>query len=164
METKKRTSTLRGMLCMGLLLCTTFNLVAQASFTYEYDNSGNRIKRDQPLTTKQAPKADFVVSDVELDTQSLAQAQQADLDRLREPFRAKAYPNPTDGKLTVELPDLKDGENGQLRIFSQAGRLVLLQNKVQPAQTVDISNNPSGYYVLHVTVEGRRVTRTIVKR
>ena len=66
------------------------------------------------------------------------------------------YPNPTDGKLTVE------GVTGHLHIYIHdlVGREVMTYSLTPSNKTIDVSNLPSGMYV--VTVQGEDKTWTEV--
>lgn len=161
-KTNRPTAYLLG---LGIGLLASANLSAQGTFTYLYDNAGNRIRRDIPLKVSQsAAIPELVLTDVEIDKPSPENDDRGDKELDEQTFRAKAYPNPSDGLVTVELPDLKDNDRAQLRVFTMAGRLILQHANVQAVQTINFSSQPAGYYVLQITIGNKRVSKTLIKR
>lgn len=60
-----------------------------------------------------------------------------------------AYPNPTNGQITIESTSF--GLIGAMSLYDLSGRLVeAVPASLQNKQSIDISMLPSGIYVLHV--------------
>ena len=72
-----------------------------------------------------------------------------------EPFRTapdtapKAYPNPADAELTVELPD---NVKGHVRLYNSQGRQVRQAPARGKQVVLDVQSLPNGLYQLHVPV------------
>lgn len=71
----------------------------------------------------------------------------------------KLYPNPTDGKFNVALPE--GNESAQVEVFNTMGKLVL-SKKVNANEPVDISNAGKGMYIVNVTAAGKTTSKNIV--
>ena len=75
----------------------------------------------------------------------------------KEPFFT-LYPNPTEGKLTVE------GVTGYLQVYVHdlVGREVMTYSLTPSNKTLDVSNLPSGMYVVTVQAENKTWTEVLV--
>ncbi len=72
------------------------------------------------------------------------------------------YPNPTDGILTIE--DFND-KQGSIKVFNAQGKLI--KSLVKPESTkelmIDLTGQPSGLYNIHVKKEGKTAVLRISK-
>ena len=67
------------------------------------------------------------------------------------------YPNPTDGTLTIDLPDAE-----KLEVLDSTGRLLLHSDDIH---TLDLRDLESGTYLLRITTrQGNVVSRKVVKQ
>lgn len=75
-----------------------------------------------------------------------------------------AYPNPSRGIYTIDLPDIPRN-NSSLKIFNSVGSLVreLSIADSQSSIVLDISNEPSGFYLLHLQTNMGIVLGRVVK-
>lgn len=71
-----------------------------------------------------------------------------------------AYPNPTNGMLTVECTLPAE----QITLTDVTGRMVFVANKTENALEIDLSGESKGVYFLHVWVEGKAETIKITKQ
>ena len=82
------------------------------------------------------------------------------------PQRFQIYPNPTEGKLTVTVPTLKNGEGSQtIEVYHLLGNLIL-RKKVSAGEKVslDLTNQPKGVYLIkHITLHRVTVERIIYR-
>lgn len=155
-----------------ILVLITFNIITVAqniTIKYSYDASGNRIKRELLAQEVQEPENIAIPQQpeqqkelVELLQQPLANATPSNA--VQEAFTVLVYPNPSRGVYTLELPELQDDERGTVQVYSTLGRLVRKQRGVHRVQSVNITSAMPGYYLLQVTVEGKVVTRTLIKQ
>jgi hypothetical protein len=76
---------------------------------------------------------------------------------------AAFFPNPTTGKLTIQLPQAQAGNALRVRILDLTGRLV--REETLPANgEVDMSALQAGSYMITVGADSQQVTRRIVKQ
>ena len=68
----------------------------------------------------------------------------------------RLYPNPTDGKLRVEAPNVQ-----RIEVYDLYGRLT---TAVQDTNNIDLTMLPSGNYVVRVTYAQGVAVRHVVKR
>ncbi len=72
----------------------------------------------------------------------------------------KIYPNPTSGKIFLELPGLKEKVNAT--IFNHLGQQVLQQNIIQKNSWINIEHLRSGMYLITLSTLTGNVTQRIV--
>ena len=70
------------------------------------------------------------------------------------------YPNPTSGKLNIKSDSLIQG----IELIDISGRQILSQQKDFHEETIDVSQLLSGVYFLNIKVEGKTVTKKIIKQ
>lgn len=68
------------------------------------------------------------------------------------------FPNPTTGDLNILL----DGSNNEIRIFNLIGEEIVSQRSSENSMNIDLSNYPSGIYLLQVDNGASKVFRKIV--
>lgn len=73
----------------------------------------------------------------------------------------KAFPNPTNGQLTVTLPQLN--EQVQYRLINAVGQVVMEGSIVSSQASFDISELGTGIYSLNLYIDGATYTRKINK-
>jgi len=73
------------------------------------------------------------------------------------------YPNPALSQITVVLPEGQTGY-GDISIYSHGGSLVKRTVTGSPSETVDISDLNTGSYYLVVTVDGKSLMTSFVKK
>ncbi len=70
------------------------------------------------------------------------------------------FPNPSQGEFTISLA--ADFSNTQLEIVDISGRVVLSQLELTSKETSIQLNQPSGVYLLHLIVDGYKMTKRII--
>lgn len=126
-------------------ICSSFILADGQQIRYTYNSSGARIERKVISLTRQA-KEEIEVSFEE----ELAEA------------KIVIYPNPTKGRLIVEITNMGDAQ-GDITAIDLKGK-VIVKKKVLTNQTeIDLSNNPSGIYVLQIRVADKVSSWKIIK-
>lgn len=146
---------------LGILLLITGNLFSQSavqSIVFSYDASGNRNSRviEITLPPTKAAGADTIpepeTPDPEPHFDEIAGAEIA------------IYPNPTQGKLTVKVANMPQEVKGQLALYDLNGRLILQKESMGHSNELDISMQPSGTYVMQITVGEESTTWKIIKQ
>ncbi|OJU55168.1 MAG: hypothetical protein BGN96_16145 [Bacteroidales bacterium 45-6] len=123
--------------------------IASAQVVFGYDAAGNRISRTITLTRSAlVTKTDSVKPATEM----LGDIQ------------VKIYPNPTQGRLSVQVTGLPEGVTGTLGIFTLQGQLLLRGEASSSPTELDISGQPAGTYILKIDAGGKSTTWKIIKQ
>jgi hypothetical protein len=138
--------------------CMMFFVTLEAQITYVYDASGNRTKR---IITKSIP---IDTAAYKFKSDSIQDTSNDDAFVKKDAFEVLVYPNPTDGMLEIELPELKPNQKAQMRIYSITGSLVKHIRSLQRRQSVDLANLSAGIYLLYITVDENTVVKKIIKQ
>lgn len=128
---------------------------------YIYDDSGNRTKR-------------YITKSLTIDTAAFYKEKNDSIadnpetpynwdEEKKDAFEVLVYPNPTTGILEIELPKLKTNQISYLYLYTLTGNLVKQMEKLQKRQSIDISDQPVGIYILRITSDDKTVLRKIIK-
>lgn len=139
-------------LLLALLLAASLPALAQTKvFEYTYDASGNRTQREFiQLKSAAVPGGE-----------SLSEEQKILEDAL-DGHEIKIYPNPTKGMITISIAGL-DKEPARVLIFSPQGSLIADKQFTGPENTVDLSAQPAGMYLMKIMVGELSTDWKIVK-
>lgn len=126
---------------------------AQDRIGYSYDVLGNRVKREIVMPV---PKAMAKQQNFSSDNQSFS-------DMLHD-HSIKIYPNPTKGALRICVSGLKGTDKCSLEVYTTLGVQILARKVETDNIDINISNQPNGIYLLHITINGQSTTWKIVKQ
>jgi hypothetical protein len=145
-----------------LLIVIIFSLIghaamfAQTTVKYTYNNDGSRAAR-HVITLKSATA----------DSTALAQAGK---DSKPGTFEEKLgeqkimiYPNPTQGRLLVEIQGNETTSGTALYLYSLSGKLLISKAPATGNNTLDLSGYPIGTYVLRIVSGNKRSEWKVVK-
>lgn len=76
--------------------------------------------------------------------------------------KLEVFPNPSEGTIAIYSTELEENA-GTAMITDLSGRLMMTINSVQNRQTLDISNLPTGTYLLSVETDGAVSNKLIMK-
>lgn len=132
-----------------LVFFVTVNSYSQ-TINYAYDASGNRVSREILFPPIAKP---MEIDSTQLnEPDSIHKNMNFFIDPM-ESFTLKIYPNPTDGKLFVEILNMNNNQTGTLSIFNCNGQLIRLDENFSGELTqIDITTQPSGIYILKVVI------------
>lgn len=131
-----------------LILFSTIPVFSQ-TVSYTYDAAGNRTAR--VITLAKAPQAP-----VEDETVTA-------LPDLIAKKTITIYPNPTKGIITVEIEDYDDETKAEFRLTDMSGRKIFDRKADSGNQTLDLSRQASGIYLLQVRINGESTVWKIIK-
>ena len=72
-------------------------------------------------------------------------------------------PNPTEGIVRVVLPIGSNG-NGSLQVVSMLGQKMMQKNTTSDTETIDISNLPSGIYLIQWRADGKQYIGKVARK
>jgi YD repeat-containing protein len=122
-----------------LLLLGNLTGSAQATYSFTYDASGNRLSRIIPLKSAHITYKDTLASQLKT------------FDDLIGKQLVKIYPNPTKGLLKVELPHLEN-QNATLQVYSAKGALIRNIVVTGTFTLIDLSSQGVGTYILRISI------------
>ena len=141
-----------------LLFLSNVALAQQYRYEYEYDDAGNRKSRQYIKITKKIDvEADSLYNDSIIAKE--------DMDVYKDNIGDKEisiFPNPTKGKLRVEISNIEDGDIIILKVFDLQGREIYSNEKLSNYD-IDLSNYENGVYLLDIILNKEKSYWKIVK-
>ena len=122
-----------------LLLLCNLATKAQATYSFTYDASGNRLSRVIPLKSARIENKDTLAN------------KQLTFEDMIGNRPVKIYPNPTKGLLKVEIPFTGEA-SATLKVFSPDGALVKSLIVTGTFTEIDLIDKPAGMYVLRISI------------
>lgn len=116
---------------------------------FSYDNAGNRVKREIVMKTK-SPYEE-VSTKPECFSEKLSEKE------------IRIYPNPTKGRLKIEILGYENSDRCILRILNVSGQQILLTHVNSPCTELDISSKANGIYILYISLNNKETTWKIIK-
>ena len=139
------------------------------SVKYRYDTSGNRTKRElitvRNMTSPSSLKSS--TEDVTKDDWDIATAvftePAVSSEETMEQLKVKIYPNPTQGKLQVDITGGIIPEKSLLILYTSSGSVIKQQNSISATNVMDISAYPAGIYILRIILGEEASVWKIIK-
>lgn len=152
-------ATLRALM-LTLMVGGAANCMAQA--TYSYDAAGNRISAKVVVisTAKsltQPQKHDSLDDDIYL------QEYEIPVEDVVAETSIKIYPNPTKGMLRVDIENADFTKQCQIDVYDGVGRKVAEEANLSESNIINLSNKPSGTYIMRITLGSETTTWQIIK-
>lgn len=135
-------------LTMLLIWTMPYATLAQ-NVKYSYDSAGNRIKREIVMNTKSSYKE---ASTAEYFSEMLSEK------------NIRIYPNPTKGKLKIEIANYDNSDRCIIRIVNASGQQILSTQSTSRWIELDISSRANGIYILYISLNKKESTWKIIKK
>lgn len=147
---------------LGILFITGAQLKAQTTFSYSYDNAGNRTKRVEIVLKSGAidPTANNGGEESSETTNELLKPDATD--RLGD-ITLSIYPNPTKGLITVKADNMNEGTKCQIIIFDSSGKLLVDKPWEQGNALIDLSEYPQGFYLVKFIAADKTTQWKVIK-
>lgn len=146
------------MLCAACL-CVLCSAATHAQrIQYRYDEAGNRISRKKEIVISARTKA-FAPDTVragELGQEE--EAAPAQYEEMVSETKIVIYPNPTQGSLRVEILGAEIPPSAHIRLYSMSGALVRQWTGISGDNTMDITAQPTGVYIMRIVLDRDRVS------
>jgi len=125
----------------------SFNSYCQTqSFTYNYDESGNRTARVIGL-----------VKGFDSDSQQELEF------NITETAGIKIYPNPTKGLLKISIRGYEDGATFNFKLYDIKGAQLISKKTMESQIELNLSEHKSGIYILHLSIGDQILKWKIIK-
>ncbi|GHT22927.1 hypothetical protein AGMMS4957_13780 [Bacteroidia bacterium] len=139
------------LICFFLLSAGVVDVFGSDYITFGYDAAGNRVSREicyncSPPNTHSSPT----------DTVPFFEVLSG--------MVVKIYPNPTEGLLHVLIENMQEGVTAQMALYQLNGMLVTTQKGIQNSAELNISNQPTGIYVLRIVAGKEHTEWKIIKK
>jgi len=122
--------------------------------SYTYDAAGNRTGRS--IVTTQLRSSTQPVEEVEKTTTSTSET--------LVDFSVRIFPNPTEGKIRIDINNLPDGETANLNLYNVSGHLIVSKKNVASSTEINIHGHHKGVYILKVIAGKQQKEWKIVKK
>ncbi|MFC2137321.1 T9SS type A sorting domain-containing protein [Bacteroidota bacterium] len=149
---------IKSIICIILLLPGI--MLAQQGIGFTYDASGNRVLREV-ITL---PNKDAVVANNEIYNTDNKNNQEEKFQSSLDDFTIQIFPNPTKGHLKVEISESDNNVQGVIGIYTLNGTELLMNPNITESVSLDLSNYPSGSYIMKVVINNSSKEWIVVKQ
>ncbi|GHT77652.1 hypothetical protein AGMMS50262_19230 [Bacteroidia bacterium] len=130
------------------LLCNAFSSPAQNKVSFGYDAAGNRISRTIVINPSSADP----------------QEEEPFYSEMLSHIEVHIYPNPTEGRITIEIQHLEKDETADVALYTLSGNLLVRERNVSYSTEIDITSQPAGMYILRITAGEDHTEWKIIKK
>ena len=125
----------------AIVVLVTMSIISQAQIMhveFDYDDAGNRKTR----TVIRVGKSNMAVTDTTIVNEPIT-------DWLNK-MKISIYPNPTKGTLIIDIANMPEDVSGDITIHNMEGKSLLKLNQLNSTNTLNLSDYPTGVYVLRI--------------
>jgi hypothetical protein len=133
------------------------------TFAYSYDDSGDRTSRTILLTEATGTKSELIYDSIQNNLSGSFKPEDKFTDQLEE-SKITIYPNPTRGELVVQTSNFNPEEKMKIVIVDINGRIILQKTILKEYTDIDLTNKPSGTYLLKIHSNSNSSDWTIIKQ
>ncbi len=111
---------------------------------YNYDASGNRVLSTREIT--------FRSDSLAQDSDRLPRHHELSLNRIT------VYPNPTEGRLGVEITGPESLTGASITVYSSSGSVIYNDQEIEEMNEIDLTSYPNGIYILIISMPNDEVS------
>lgn len=134
---------------MMIVLCKDAKAQNYPTYEYTYDDAGNRTRRIVLVLKDDTGKS---ISDTIMPVE----------DVISEELKMLLYPNPSKGRITLEIENYKD-EIGEYLLLDISGRILDKGICNSSSKILDMSGYASGIYLFQVFINDKKCVYKIIK-
>ena len=108
---------------------------------YTYDHAGNRVSREKVINMSMLKSGGGETGTAEIPV----------FEDVLSELKITIYPNPTKGMLKVDISGGDIPVDAKVFIYSFSGALIRQLNGISESNTVDISQQPPGVYIMRIS-------------
>ncbi len=151
---------------IAVLAVASLSSLAQ-DIEYYYDAAGNRITRKlippDPQVSPIEELGEETTAETESKTEVEVKSQPEVYNDLVAEKQFKIYPNPTRGKLKIDMLNYSWDTQGSIQVFDLTGRLVKQIENLNSSMELDITKEPAGSYIMIIIIGNEKSEWKIVK-
>jgi len=147
-------------------MLTTIISYAQTSVNYCYDDAGNRKHRDILLICSSSKMTSVNSNSKNTPHEETAQLEQKQLvikDKI-DNFEITIYPNPTEGKLSLNVSNMPQNTDNNVKVFDLFGKQLYNSQIGSETTELDLSMQPTGTYIMKVIIADKTAVWKIIKK
>lgn len=136
------------------LVCIVQTGFSQNKVSYTYDAAGNRTNRTIVMQSKSTaqPGGNEQIERTTSFSETLAD------------ITVRIYPNPTEGRIRIEIANLPKDETADLSLYSLSGQLIVSKKDITSFEEIDISGHRKGVYILKIKAGKQKTEWKIIKK
>ena len=147
---------------ISFLLLLIGSSISAQKITYVYDNAGNRLESKHTIEIRNISRE--TKSIIAQTNQASNTLEKQELGKSVSINFIKVYPNPTYGRLWVEIPGFKPELKGCIEIYNTASKLIYKTKKLEMLNKLNILNQPQGIYFMKVQYAHKTEVVKIIKK
>jgi len=166
MKNKRCTITLLTFLLISVMsFAQEVETKVTQSIKYSYDNRGNRIKRE--VITVEVNQNNNNLTDSTVNTEfdyvvnSKTELQIVNTEELTEIL---IYPNPVADVLNINITEPNPSQQKLIKVYNTAGQQVLTQTPTDNQTQLNFATQPSGSYIICITINNKSYNQKIIKQ
>lgn len=136
---------------LGIIFISTQS-IAQQQISYAYDDSGNRVSREIIIPPPIANNENNPTSNENEKDENTEIIKKPIFFEYFKNSTVKIYPNPTYGKLKIELESKEETISSSVKMYDQSGKLIYSSTNIGNQIEIDISSQSKGTYILKIQV------------
>lgn len=162
--------------CVALFIVMQIPVASIAQFfsaVYGYDANGNRTSASVTYLTLKSANVPIDSAEMQqilskTDTSGIAVKgwERPTTDSLGN-MKVSIYPNPTHGNILIEIEGATSDElhksGNSIRVFDLEGKKIHMLKPVNYVNSLDLSVNSNGYYIISIDINGKVRDYTIIK-
>lgn len=159
-------------LILGILAVASISSLAQTlEIEYDYDEAGNRTQREYKVIPP--PETAIMENEENNNKSGEKTSNETEVSDQKDPevyqdllaeTQFNIYPNPTRGKLKIDILNYQSNVEGGIQVFDMSGRLVQNVNQLNSSMDIDITNEPPGSYIMIIVIGNEKSEWKIIKQ
>jgi hypothetical protein len=125
---------------------------AQDKVSYGYDAAGNRTSRSIVIAPSLRDASEETEEEATVYSEVVAE------------LLIKIYPNPTKGRLLIEIENLPADVSASIALYQLSGKLITIRQGVTSSTEIDITGQAPGVYLLRIVAGEAQTEWKIIKQ
>ncbi|MFH0842168.1 MAG: T9SS type A sorting domain-containing protein [Bacteroidota bacterium] len=141
-------------------------IIIGQTIEYAYDNNGNRVGRSIVIEELKSQSFSFPVENI-MNLQTAEKAMQAALEENNSEEKGEPdviiYPNPSRGLLNIEIVNLSQGSQNEMRLYDLSGTELIIKKDFGSTSDLNINMFKAGIYILRIKIDEKLFDFKVIK-